>query len=323
VNNEITVSIACITYNHEKYIIDAMESFLMQKTDFKFEILIHDDASTDNTAKIIRNYQNEYPDLIHAILQTENQYSQGIDVGELNTNRAKGKYIAICEGDDFWTDPLKLQKQVEYLEAHPECSLCVHDACIVTVSKKRKRCFRLSKKSRMFTITEIIEGGGGLFPTNSIMYPRRLDQNKPLFYKMAPVGDYPLVIYLALHGTVYYINESMSAYRTGVSGSWTERELYNLEKNIKHFEEISKMLDEINKYTDYQYEEAIKNTKNQNQFNILYQQGKYKELRIGNNKKIYDRLGFMVRLKILIQECCPRILRVIRSIRTKYKLWIF
>lgn len=318
-DNEIMVSIVCITYNHERYIMDAIESFLMQKTDFKFEILIHDDASTDNTTTIIRDYQEKHPDLINAIIQTENQYSQGIDVDELNSNRAKGKYIAICEGDDFWTDPLKLQKQVEYMETHPGCSLCVHDACIVNVAKKRKQCYQLSRKSRRFTVDEIIEGGGGLFPTNSIMYPSRFDQNKPLFYKIAPVGDYPLVIYLALQGTVYYINESMSAYRTGVSGSWTERELFNLENSIKHFHTISKMLDEINKYTDYQYEKVIIKTKDRNQFDILLQQGKFNELKIGKNRKIYDSLGYKVRFKIFIKQYFPKILRTIRPIRLKYK----
>ena len=104
------VSICCITYNHEKFIKDAIEGFLMQKTDFPIEILIHDDASTDGTTEIIKKYEKEYPDLIHAVYQTENQYSQGKKVFPILANQASGKYIALCEGDDYWTDPLKLQK---------------------------------------------------------------------------------------------------------------------------------------------------------------------------------------------------------------------
>lgn len=115
------VSVACITYNHEKYIEDAIEGFLIQETDFPFEILIHDDASTDNTANIVREYVEKYPNIIKPIFQKENQYSKGFKMNlEFNFPRAKGKYIALCEGDDYWTDPKKLQIQVVFLEENPD-----------------------------------------------------------------------------------------------------------------------------------------------------------------------------------------------------------
>jgi glycosyltransferase involved in cell wall biosynthesis len=117
---EPLVSICCITYNHEKYIRDAIESFLMQETDFTFEIIIHDDASTDKTADIIREYEKKYPELIKPIYQTENQYSKGVNILSFIYNQAKGKYIAPCEGDDYWTDPFKLQMQVTFLEKNPD-----------------------------------------------------------------------------------------------------------------------------------------------------------------------------------------------------------
>jgi len=105
------VSICCITYNHEKYIRDAIEGFLMQKTLFPIEILIHGDASTDKTADIIKEYEVKYPDIIKPIYQTENQFSKGVSISATyQFPRARGKYIAICEGDDYWTDPHKLQK---------------------------------------------------------------------------------------------------------------------------------------------------------------------------------------------------------------------
>ena len=120
------VSVCCITYNHAKYIRDAIEGFLNQKTTFLFEILIHDDASTDNTAQIIREYELQYPQLIFPIYQKENQFSKGNSNNTLKFNvpRARGKYIALCEGDDYWTDPNKLQKQVNFLETNPDYSLC-------------------------------------------------------------------------------------------------------------------------------------------------------------------------------------------------------
>jgi len=118
------VSISCITYNHENYIRDTIEGFLMQKTNFSFEILIHDDASTDKTADIIREYEKKHTDLIFPIYQTVNQYSKEIMISpKFNWPRARGKYMAICEGDDYWTDPYKLQKQVDFLERNEEYGL--------------------------------------------------------------------------------------------------------------------------------------------------------------------------------------------------------
>ena len=126
------VCILTITYNHEPYIHDALEGFVMQKTDFPFVAIVHDDASTDGTAAIIREYAEKYPDIIKPILETENQYSKHDgSLGRImqNAARASGaKYIALCEGDDYWTDPLKLQKQVDFLETHPDYSMCFTEA---------------------------------------------------------------------------------------------------------------------------------------------------------------------------------------------------
>lgn len=122
------VSVCCLTYNHESYIREALDGFLMQNTNFKYEILVHDDASTDGTADIIREYQKQYPELIKPMFQDVNQYSKGVRGMNVRFNfpRASGKYLALCEGDDYWTDPFKLQKQVDFLRANPDLSFCCH-----------------------------------------------------------------------------------------------------------------------------------------------------------------------------------------------------
>ena len=123
------VSICCLTYNHAPFIRDCLDGFIVQQTTFPIEILIHDDASTDGTAEIIRQYAERYPDTIFPIYETENQYKRGF-AGKMdivfNYSRARGKYIAYCEGDDYWTDPLKLQKQVDFMESNPDYSVCFH-----------------------------------------------------------------------------------------------------------------------------------------------------------------------------------------------------
>lgn len=123
------VSICCVSYNHARFIRKCLDGFLMQQTDFSIEILIHDDCSTDGTTEIIREYEAKYPELIFPLYEEENQYQQGkaAEIDLYNYRRARGKYIAYCEGDDYWTDPLKLQKQVDFMEAHPEYSVCFHD----------------------------------------------------------------------------------------------------------------------------------------------------------------------------------------------------
>lgn len=124
----ILVSIDCSTYNHEQYISQALNGFLKQKTNFHFEIIVHDDASTDNTAKIIKKYQSQFPYLFRCIYQSENQYSKNEKNiwGDITFPLARGKYIALCEGDDYWTDPFKLQKQVDFLENNKDYSICFH-----------------------------------------------------------------------------------------------------------------------------------------------------------------------------------------------------
>jgi glycosyltransferase involved in cell wall biosynthesis len=124
---EPLVSICCLAYNHVSYIRQCLEGFLMQKVNFLFEILIHDDASTDGTVEIIREYESKYPEIIKPIYQIENQYSKGVLINATyQYPRVRGKYIALCESDDYWIDPLKLQKQVDIMESNSEFAVCSH-----------------------------------------------------------------------------------------------------------------------------------------------------------------------------------------------------
>lgn len=295
--NEIMVSIECTSYNHENYIAEALDSMLMQKTDFAFEILIHDDASTDRTAEIIKSYEQQYPDIVKPIYQTENQYSKGVLVELFNLKRARGKYLAICEGDDYWTDPEKLQKQVDYMEVHPECSMCVHAAERVSaVTKKTVSTMRPSHKEKNYSVEEVIEGGGDLFATNSIMYSRKRIPEMPEYYLNATIGDYPLVICGALNGTVYYMDQNMSAYRVEVKGSWTDVQVADLAQKQKHLQDVADLLDDINAYTDFKYDSVISRTKKRDRFYILLKQMKIKETLKRGYRQFYMKPEFLRRV---------------------------
>ena len=134
-NKAIKVTVICVIYNQEKYLHKCLDGLAEQKTDFPFEVILHDDASTDKSVDIIKDYCNRYADIFVPILQKNNQYSQGIPFFKMLLNEAKGEYIALCEGDDYWCDPYKLQKQYDYMKAHPECSMCVHNTVIHDLSE--------------------------------------------------------------------------------------------------------------------------------------------------------------------------------------------
>lgn len=258
--NKVMVSVNCITYNHERYIGEAIESFLMQKTNFAYEILIHDDCSTDSTPKIIKEYEKKYPELIKVIYEKENQYSKGSKLIPLNEKIASGKYIAFCEGDDYWTDPYKLQKQVDFMEQHPEYSMCTHSALTVDANgEKLSMTVRPSVGNKEFSIEEIIINDGSLFPSNSMLYRLNLVKDRPKFYLNAPVEDYPLTIYSALKGKVYNFDEVMSAYRVEAIGSWSEKMMNNIQYFITQKKRIVLMLQEIDAYTNYEFHDTIHN----------------------------------------------------------------
>ncbi|HJV31902.1 MAG TPA: glycosyltransferase, partial [Bacillales bacterium] len=221
-NKTPLVSICCLSYNHESFIRQCLEGFLMQKTDFPFEVLIHDDASTDKTADIIREYESENPDIIKPLYETENQWSKGRGGSkEFNFPRAKGKYIALCEGDDYWTDPYKLQKQVDFLEANQEYGLVHTDIEYVdTSSKAIEPTADLHKgiKGRVFNgyIWDYYLNNNGFILTCSCLF-----RNSLLSLDLANrwfISDGWLFMELSRKSQVFFIPEKTSCYRLNPNG---------------------------------------------------------------------------------------------------------
>lgn len=312
------VTVSCIAYNHEKYIARALDSFLMQKTNFPFEIVIHDDASTDRTAEIIREYAARYPDVIRPMYQTENQYSRGISniSGAFNFPRARGKYIAMCEGDDYWIDDTKLQRQADYMEAHPECTLCFHAAKIESEDKAmRAREVRPYRHSKICTAEEVIDKKAN-YPTASLMFPARLGKILPQWYHDCPVGDVPIHIFMASHGTVYYMDRKMSVYRQGVSVSWSaqmERGDYK-ENLIRHHNAMKKMFREFAKDTDHRYDKAIKSAFKRMDFLTLLNTKEYGEVKQKEYRKYYRELDLRTRFFLNVDLYCPWIYRGLKKV---------
>lgn len=221
-DDKILVSIQCLVYNHEPYLRQCLDGFVMQKTNFRFEAIVHDDVSTDGSAAIIREYAEKYPDIIKPIYETENQYSKRDGSLRRIMNAAcKGKYIALCEGDDYWIDPLKLQKQVDFLECNPDYSMTCGRTILYSESKGKNigenRC---RHKTTTLRPKDIILKGGEYISTASILYRKNILEIYPTYCTNCYVGDYPLQIFCAMQGKVYYFDTKMCAYRTQNPNSW-------------------------------------------------------------------------------------------------------
>lgn len=215
--NEIMVTIRCITYNHEPYIRQCLEGFIMQKTNFHFEAIVHDDASTDGTMAIIQEYAEKYPEIIKPIFETENQYSKHDgSLWRVMNGATKGKYVAFCEGDDYWIDPFKLQKQVDFLESNPNCSMVHSDFYIYN-----QRIGRFSEHIGTDTVTVSSENIllSYRIQTVTVMAKADLLQNlalsEPYLFcgNLFMMGDVSLFFLLSLHGEIGKIDNKTSVYR--------------------------------------------------------------------------------------------------------------
>ncbi len=261
----LMVTIKCFTYNQEKYIRQCLDGFVMQKTNFRFEAIVHDDASTDGTADIIREYETKYPDIIKPIYETENQYSKHDgSLERIVDEHTHGKYVAICEGDDYWIDPLKLQKQFDFMEAHPECSLCFH-ANYDLFPSSEKMIHKPKEIKHFYSPEDVILGGGGFMATNSMFYRGEYLQKeeRPDFWKNCPIGDLPSMLYYVTKGKLGYIDEVMSVYRRQAIGSWSTRQ-NSVKIRTKHYKAILNMFDEYDKYTEFKYHSVIQKKKKKN-----------------------------------------------------------
>lgn len=220
---DLKVSVVCITYNHAGFIRQALDGFVMQKTDFDFEVIVHDDASTDGTADIIREYADKYPDIIKPILQTENQWSRNASIfHDFLWPNIRGKYVAYCEGDDYWTDENKLQKQVDFLDATPDCAVCFHPVIRKWEDNSRPDEIIPSCKDRFnktcLDINHLRKRN--FMATCSVMYRWCLAGCEERFPRGILPGDWYLHMLHAQTGNICMLPDVMGVYRKHAGGIW-------------------------------------------------------------------------------------------------------
>jgi glycosyltransferase involved in cell wall biosynthesis len=244
------VSVLVMTYNHEKFISQALESAEMQETNFEYEILISEDCSTDRTREIVLGFRNAHPEKVRLLLSKQNIRSNEIVVRGIQA--ARGEYIALLDGDDYWTSPHKLQKQVNFLDSHPECAISFHNARIFHEAEDREgRNWTPPNHKEISTLEDIWMGN--FIATCSTMFRRGLIGEIPEWYNdFFPITDWPLHILNAEHGKIGYIDEVMGVYRYHPGG------LYSPFSETKKQQETLKFYRTMNKNLNYRYNKIVK-----------------------------------------------------------------
>ena len=314
---DVKCQVLCCTYNHKNFIKDALDGFIMQKTNFPFEVLVGDDCSTDGTSDIVAEYAQKYPEIIKHIKREKNLGGQENSFDLLR--KIDADYLALCEGDDYWTDPNKLQKQIDFLESNKQLNGCFHNAEIIKEpgvkswnfdfnfppDENGKQDFKSNKK--IFTMDDII---GGIIPTASIVYRYDKTIKYPEWFKTCVAGDRPMHCFMLKSGGFGYINETMSVYRVSPSGSWFKKNGNHV--NPQETADWIELLTNIDNYFDNkfsaafeQHKEATFNTamtkalkqKDIEPVSVLikkYPKYFYKFLKIKNNNSSYNKTIYKV-----------------------------
>lgn len=249
------VSVLIVTYNHEKYITEALDSVLMQQVDFDYEIVIGDDCSTDNTRNILLRYHRKNPEKIRLLLQERNLGFNGKYNFIETLNACQGQYFAMLEGDDYWISPDKLQKQVDFLDTHPNCSLCFHASKIIFEDgSSRKPIVYVPTEIKPFYTIEDVLGKRDFIHTASTMFRRGLFGEFPKWFLSPAPGDWVLYILCGQYGKIGYIDEVKSVYRIHSGGIWSSKGL--TQRLLRQIE----LLRTINAHLNFRYDKIIKST---------------------------------------------------------------
>ena len=315
------VSVLCATYNHEEYLRQTLDSFVNQKTDFPFEVLVNDDASTDSTGDIIREYAARYPEIIRPFYQKENLYSRRINLYDVVFFPAcRGEYIAVCEGDDYWNDPEKLQLQVNWLDAHPEYSACVHNSIGRFTDQPDKVLFA-QDGDRDIPFEQVVQGMSHAYHTSSILARREFILNPPDYrdvaYHQGYFTDYAVGVRLGLAGKVRFLDRCMSVYRIGSNPSAWSRGVGQEYHKLKRFVsgEIA-MLKTVKQHplTEAQ-EAAIDQVLLEREYELLYIEGRVDEMVRPPYDKIHKSMGKGRVISTELKRRLPHLHRLYRKRR--------
>ena len=320
-NSACKVTIYCTAYNHEAYIRDALDGFLAQKTDFSYEVLVTDDASSDGTSAILREYQEKYPEVIRFFHQEKNLFSQGINIYEtVMYPHTRGMYVAYCEGDDYWTDPDKLQRQAAFLDAHPEYSACVHNSTVhYCRGEKADELLLPPSGDRDVPFSVIIQGMNRCFHTSSVLGRAEFLCNPPDFQRVAfsyGFTDYALSLWLSLNGKIRFLDTPMSVYRVNSNpASWSSGRDDAYGKKTAFVTGEIEMMKTLLPHLDRQQRSLTEEEILKREYELLYLCGKVEEMVRPPYDVLFRREALPFRFKIWLKRRFPALHALYRSKR--------
>lgn len=315
------VTVIIPTHDHAPFLARAIDSVLAQQTSFPFDILLHDDASTDGTAQIAQDYAARYPERIRLIAQTVNQYQTDKKIQtHILYPRIAAKYTAICDGDDLWTDERKLQLQVDYLEAHPDCTLCICGADKIDVQDRVIGAAAPYDGDCVVKLEDMIRAGGEFCSSNTIVAPTKLLNNQPEFCELTEVEDIPVHMWCAVNGYAWYMAGHMAAYRFAVPGSWSVRQnAARQETQIQTCRGVIGLLQGFDEYTKGAYHASFADAILYQEFKIKCIEHDHKALKKPPYRQFYLELSRKRRLRLWLERYAPGLTRrgiaLIRTVR--------
>jgi len=301
------LSVCLITYNHERFITQALESALAQKTSFEFEIVVGEDCSADLTRQIVVEYQQRYPNKIRLMLPEKNL---GANRNFASTLQAcRGQYIALLEGDDYWTDPSKLQEQVNFLDSHEECAICFHAVRVFHEDGNGapRNSPRFGHK-KISTIEDLL-GVGNFIPTCATVFRNGLIGEFPDWFYTLRIADFSLHVLNAQYGKIGYINKVMGAYRIHSGGTFSAA---NTSGNAR---EVVRTYDYLNSYLDYKYDRTIKAIQSYWLAVDYYRKGKFTRAQACAAKRVWTPPFNTQTVMAGLLTYLPPLYRLVRTIR--------
>ena len=311
---EIGVSVICLAYNHEKYIRRCLSSIVCQKTNFSFQVFVHDDASTDGSRRIIEEFEQKYPKIIRPIYQQENQHSKHI--GTIKTfirPLVDSRYVAYCEGDDYWIDETKLQQQYDAMEAHPECGVCLHRTLEVTENEKPTG-FEYPKQkynTGLITANELFATFvPRMYQTSSYFFRalwwHEYMQSPPAYKKCCDIGDVPFMLYFGSEHKVYHIEKAMSCYRRGALSSWSNAHIADESRMIRHNDSMVRTYKLFDEMTGGTYHGFVLERVSKHLYAKCAASGSFREYMSRENAEFRRELPFAKRMTVYLGMAMPK-----------------
>lgn len=309
------ITVIVMTYNQAAYIGKALDSILCQKTDVDFDILVHDDHSDDGTYEILLEYQKKSKIPIKIIEQESRKFlvdGFNMMIYKYVVPEVKSEYVAYCDGDDYWCDDTKLQKQYDYMTAHPDCSMCFHSAYQLRSGDDLSSRWFFGDERDLDMSDFVNDKPGVIVATSSIFLKREVFCDFSDWRKAYPVEDIPMYMTAALHGKVHRLEPAMCVYRQFAAGSWSSQNQKNSERIVRHLNELKDAVKFFDEKTDFKYDDLVKNQIEICDFRIALMTKDFKTIFDKKYKRFVKRMSARERTSLILQYRFKHLYKLLR-----------